>query len=145
MNLSEIIKERIRREGPISFHDFMEMSLYHPGCGYYTSEGDKIGKEGDFYTSPVLTGLFGEMLANQLEEMWYVLGSRRFTIVECGAGTGLLCRDILHALEGRKDLYRHLDYYIVERSLQMREKEEKILPGKVRWFDSIGDIPAVTG
>jgi SAM-dependent MidA family methyltransferase len=35
---SEIIRERTR-EGPISFHDFMEMALYHPQLGYYNSNG----------------------------------------------------------------------------------------------------------
>jgi len=52
MTLSEIIMEKIQKEGPISFRDFMEMSLYYPGLGYYTSSEDKIGKSGDYYTSP---------------------------------------------------------------------------------------------
>ena len=52
MQLSEIIIEKIRKDGPISFRDFMDMSLYFPGSGYYTSPGNKIGKTGDYYTSP---------------------------------------------------------------------------------------------
>ena len=43
MSLSEIIIQRIKDEGPISFHDFMEMALYYPGLGYYTSAQNKIG------------------------------------------------------------------------------------------------------
>src|SRR5579864_7428394 len=87
MPLHELIIDRIRRQGPLSFRDFMEMALYYPGQGYYAAPRDTIGEKGDFYTSPYLTSLFGEMIAGQLEEMWTVLGRRPFTVVECGAGT----------------------------------------------------------
>ena len=65
MELSEIIIQRIRAQGPLSFHDFMEMCLYYPGKGYYTSSGDKIGKNGDYYTSSNITSLFGAMIGKQ--------------------------------------------------------------------------------
>jgi len=73
MQLSEIIIERIRKEGPISFRDFMEMALYYPKLGYYTSSKDKIGKRGDYYTSPTLSPVFGALLGKQLEEMWEII------------------------------------------------------------------------
>src|ERR1700748_325981 len=98
MSLPDLIIGRIRHEGPLPFRDFMNMALYYPGEGYYNSDRLKIGPSGDFYTSAYLTGLFGEMLAVQLEEMWQMLGRGPFTIVEYGAGTGLLCRDILPRL-----------------------------------------------
>src|ERR1700743_3856387 len=122
MSLSNIIIDRIRQEGALSFRDFMEMSLYYPGQGYYTSEREKLGHGGDCYTSPYLSVLFGEMLAGQLEEMWQTLGCEPFTVVEYGAGTGLLCRDILPRLSANPRLYDHLQYYIIEKSDAMREK-----------------------
>ena len=70
MDLSEIIQSRIKGEGPVSFHDFMEMALYYPSLGYYNSGKSKIGKEGDFYTSPIVSSLFGELIGKQIEEMW---------------------------------------------------------------------------
>src|SRR5258707_270279 len=79
MSLPEIIVKRIQKEGPISFHDFMEMSLYYPGYGYYSTARDKVGKSGDFYTSPCVSSLFGEMIARQLEEMWFWLGKQPFS------------------------------------------------------------------
>src|SRR5260221_126055 len=145
MSRSDIIIGKIQREGLLSFHDFMEMALYYPDQGYYTSQREKLGQSGDFYTSAYLSSLFGEMLAGQLEEMWQRLGEGPFTIVEYGAGTGLLCRDILHRLSANQELYDHLQYYISEKSDSMREKERQILPGKVRWINSINDIPPVTG
>ena len=48
MELSEVIRQHIYKEGPVSFHDFMEMALYYPGLGYYTAASDRIGKNGDF-------------------------------------------------------------------------------------------------
>ncbi|TAN45602.1 MAG: hypothetical protein EPN24_02075, partial [Candidatus Methanoperedens sp.] len=85
MSLSDIIIQKIQQQGPISFRDFMEMALYYPGLGYYTSERDRIGKKGDYYTSSNLTSAFGEMLGRQLEEMWRIIGEKKFTVVEMGA------------------------------------------------------------
>jgi len=33
--LGEILRDEIRRSGPVSFHRFMEAALYHPEFGYY--------------------------------------------------------------------------------------------------------------
>jgi len=73
--------------------------LYHPGYGYYTSGKEKIGKRGDFYTSSDVHSVFGELIARQLEQMWRLLGSNRFTVVEIGAGKGWLCHDILKCVK----------------------------------------------
>jgi SAM-dependent MidA family methyltransferase len=146
MSLPGIIADRIAKQGPISFHDFMEMSLYHPGYGYYSTAREKVGKAGDFYTSPCVSSLFGEMIDRQLEEMWFWLGKQPFSIVEFGAGTGFLARDILQSLQRNKELYVDLHYYIIERSEAMRERERQLLPaGKVSWHDDISDIQPVTG
>src|SRR5437868_3760940 len=99
MTLSEIIIKKIRENGPIPFRDFMEMALYYPELGYYTSPKDKIGTNGDYYTSSSLTPAFGAMIGRQIEEMWSMSGENKFTIVEYGAGTGSLCYDILQYLK----------------------------------------------
>ncbi len=145
MFLSEIIIHRIQEEGPISFHDFMEMALYYPEKGYYTSAQNKIGRTGDFYTSSNLTPAFGAMIGRQLEEMWDILERNNFTIVEFGAGTGVLCHDILDYLKNNKKLYDQLNYCIIEKSPVMREKQKMHLHEKVSWHDTIQDIPEVTG
>ena len=145
MTLTEIIIQRIQKEGPISFHDFMEMSLYYPELGYYTSAKDKIGEKGDFYTSSNLTAAFGAMIGRQLEEMWKLLEQKPFTIVEYGAGTGSLCHDILDYLKNNEKLFEKLQYCIIEKSPAMREKEKTHLHEKVSWYDSIQAIPEITG
>jgi SAM-dependent MidA family methyltransferase len=145
MSLSEIIIEKIKNEGPLSFRDFMEMSLYYPELGYYTSTTDKIGKNGDFYTSSDLTSLFGAIIGKQIEEMWEVAGMEPFTIIEFGAGTGLLCHDILDYLKNNMKLYDELNYCIIEKSPGLREKQKSHLHEKVSWHNSTEEIQAVTG
>ncbi len=143
--LSEIIIDKIRKEGPISFHDYMEMCLYHPRSGYYTSGDEKIGKNGDFYTTSNVSAVFGATIGKQLEEMRENTGKENFTIVEYGAGTGMLCHDILNYLEKNPGIYKKLTYFIIEKSSLMRQKQKGHLNGKVKWIDSIADITPVTG
>ena len=121
------------------------MALYHPQFGYYSAPRPRLGEGGDFYTSAYLTSLFGELLAHQFEEMWQALGRGPFTIVEYGAGSGLLCRDILDRLRENAALYEKLNYFIIEKSGAMRDRERRLLPGKVEWRESIREIGAVTG
>ncbi len=145
MSITTIIRDKIRESGPISFRDFMEMALYYPGEGYYNSPREKIGKSGDFYTSTYLSSLFGQLLGKQFEQMWIWLGKKEFTIVEIGAGRGMLCHDILHYLKDNTDLYSQLNYWIVEKSSAMVAKQKNLLGEKVRWFNSVGELPPVTG
>lgn len=145
MLLSEIIIERIKKEGPLSFRDFMEMALYYPELGYYNSSQNKIGTDGDFYTSANLTAAFGAMIGRQIEEMWRNLEKKPFKIVEYGAGTGLLCHDILDYLKNNISLYNSLTYSIIEKSSSMREIQKKHLHEKVSWYNSIQEITEING
>ena len=149
-SLEAIVSDHIQKTGPLSFHDFMEMALYYPGLGYYTSPNDKIGKNGDFYTSPYLTEVFGHVMAKQFEEMWQLTGKTEFTIVEYGAGPGSLCIDILEQLKNNKAFYKKLKYFIIEKSEVMRLKEQEAInktstSEKVAWYNSIEEIPPFTG
>lgn len=150
MPVPEIIIDTIRSQGPLSFRDFMEMALYYPEQGYYASTHDRVGESGDFYTSAYLTCLFGEMIAGQLEEMWRNMGCRPFTIVEYGAGTGMLCRDILLRLLENTEMFDVLHYVIIEKSGPMRRRERELLAAegllpKVRWETSIDAVAPVDG
>lgn len=143
--LAKKIIERIKKENGISFHDFMEMALYYPSLGYYTSTGNKIGIKGDYYTSPGFSPLLGEMIALQLEEMWHMLGKKPFTIIEYGAGTGSLCEDILKKLSKNSEMYNDLQYCIIEKNNAIHEKQKHVLAEKIKWIDTIQDIAPVNG
>ena len=145
MDLTTIIIDRIKREGPLSFHDFMEMALYYPALGYYTSTSTKIGKQGDYFTTPHLSPVIGMVLGRQIEEMWRRSGEKHLTIVEYGAGEGFLCYDILHYLQSACKRYDRLHYCIIEKSAAMRARQQQRLPAKVAWYDAIEAIGDITG
>jgi SAM-dependent MidA family methyltransferase len=120
----------------ITFATYMDLVLYAPEVGYYTRTPDRIGSRGDFFTSPHLGVDFGEMLAIQLAEMWELLDRPQpFTVVEMGAGQGLLSKDILNYWQQK---YPELiaDYVIVETSAAMRRCQQQVLVDQpVRWVE----------
>lgn len=96
--LEELIRERIRAAGAISFAEYMDLALYHPQFGYYTSGAPKVGWTGDFFTSAHLHPLFGACLARQLLQMWTALARPQpFLVEEEGAAQGLLAQHIASA------------------------------------------------
>jgi SAM-dependent MidA family methyltransferase len=120
--LEELLAERIRRDGPIPFADFMRECLYHPVHGYYSKvESQRFA---DYYTSVDVHPIFGRLLARQFAEMWEHLGRpKEFLLVEAGAGTGRLAKHILDFSEAKlPDFYRALLYVAVERSALRREQ-----------------------
>jgi SAM-dependent MidA family methyltransferase len=102
----------------ITFAEYMNLALYHPLQGYYASNAAKIGTQGDFFTSPHLGADFGELLAEQFVQMWEIMGQPdRFTLVEMGAGQGLLAMDVLRYLRRRyPEFFQALRYIIIERA-----------------------------
>ena len=136
-DLRKEIVDLINIKGKITFADYMELALYHPEYGYYTSGKEKIGKRGDYYTSSDVHSVFGELIARQLEQMWRLLGSNRFTVVEIGAGKGWLCHDILNHIKNEyPEFFEKIDYKIVEISRDLIERQSDTLKGfeeKVSW------------
>ena len=131
--LRELIADRIRTSGPISFAEFMEISLYHPELGYYARATQKTGRAGDFFTSVDVGPIFGELLAKQFAEMWRVLGSAprarpHFDLVEAGAGNGRLARDVLDAAQRNDpEFYGAIRLSLVEHSPSARAAQIETL------------------
>ncbi|MEA5603173.1 class I SAM-dependent methyltransferase [Nostoc sp. UHCC 0252] len=129
----------------ITFAQFMDLALYHPEYGYYSSDALKIGfKGGDFFTSPNLCTDFGELLAEQFFQMWEILGKPiPFSLVEMGAGQGLLALHILkYHQQHYPDFFTALEYIIVEKSPTLRqEQQERLHEFPVRWCN-LEDIPS---
>ena len=114
--LGELLAERIRRHGPMTFADFMRECLYHPVHGYYSKT--EFTRFADYYTSVDVHPIFGRLLARQFCEMWEHLGRpAEFMLVECGAGVGRLAAHILDFSESQLPaFYGALRYVAVERS-----------------------------
>lgn len=142
------ILARIEREGRITFRDFMEMALYAPELGYYTSRREQIGRSGDYVTSPAVSPIFGAMIGRQLREMWERLeGPPAFHVVEAGAGNGTLCRDVLRWSRGAAPgFHDRLRYTIIETSdaLTDRQRERVEAEGLAAKVDWRTDFPEAT-
>lgn len=147
-SLQQKIIEKIKKEGPITFKTFMEMALYEPELGYYTSQKTRIGRSGDFYTSSHLHPAFGMMIGKQMEEMWEMMGRpSAFQIIEMGSGAGYLCKDILDYLKNR-ELFNSLSYTIVELNPAMKTSQQNLLTDfsdRVSWVSSIREINNIKG
>ncbi len=140
--LHQVLRDRIHQlpHGRIPFAEFMDLALYHPEGGYYTTKDSILGFEGDFVTSAHLGHDFGELLANQFAEMWVHLGCPSpFSLVEMGAGQGLVAADVLGALQNHHpDCFAVLVYQIAEKSDRLRAaQQDRLAPwmGKVTWVE----------
>ena len=135
MRLRELIADRIRTSGPISFAEFMDISLYHPELGYYARAAQKTGRAGDFFTSVDVGPIFGGLLAKQFAEMWRLLSPtaqgprpKAFDLVEAGAGSGRLARDILDAAQKHDvEFYSAIRLSLVEPSPTARAAQIETL------------------
>ena len=139
--LKAFILSQIETGGSIPFARFMEWCLYHPEFGYYRTDGRKIGREGDYYTSSCVHPLFGYLVAKQLRQMSEILGEGVFDVVEMGGGRGFLCRDILHwAKEKAPSFYQNLRYTLIETAPSFLREQKKLLAeeekaGKLFWMN----------
>jgi SAM-dependent MidA family methyltransferase len=113
----------------ITFAEFMEQALYHPEFGYYSNRARQIGSQGDFFTSPHLGADFGQLLADQFVQMWEILGCPQpFTLVEMGAGQGLLAQDILQwIVQCYPQCFSCLEYIIVEKAVGLIDIQQQQL------------------
>lgn len=94
-SLMEIIKEKIRLNGPVTVAEYMHIIITNPTEGYYMKK-DVISETGDFITSPEISQLFGEIMA-----VWFYSESQKMSsskplhIVELGPGNATLLLDML--------------------------------------------------
>ncbi len=142
----------------MTFARFMETALYDRDHGYYaapTPSKSRIGRDGDFCTSPEVHAAFARAVARQIIEMDSLLGHPDpFTLVEMGPGTGAFVRDLLSALHARHpSLAGRLETVLIERSPGMKAAQAESLaalvdiPCLIRWDDSLDALgsTSITG
>lgn len=136
----EIIR-RITASGPMTFAEFMDIALYWPDGGYYTSQRRAWGKGGDYLTSIDISPVFSVLIAEQIKEMWDALGSpASFELIEAGAGRGWLSRGILDALSHRRpELRKVIKARLVEKNRSLHEPPAH----DVTWHDDISKVSHV--
>ncbi|UVW29007.1 class I SAM-dependent methyltransferase [Massilia sp. H6] len=138
---SQSLQQRIADEieqlgGAMAFSRFMELALYAPELGYYSGGASKLGASGDFTTAPEISPLFGAALARAAAA---IIAQSAPDIIEFGAGTGKLARDVLGALERMGVAVN--SYTIIELSGELRARQQEALKDlpQVRWIDGFPD------
>jgi SAM-dependent MidA family methyltransferase len=124
-SLSERLRARIEREGPISFCDWMQAALYDERGGYYCA-ADRVrqGRSGDYRTAPESSPLFAATFARYFARLFSELGSpSTWTIFEAGAGSGEFAYGVLTALqEHHPRIFAATKYVVDEIGADARER-----------------------
>ena len=131
--LKQRLVDKIAAGSAMPFEEFMELALYEPKHGFFSSDELRSVKGGDFLTSPEVSPMFGETLARFVAAERERVGEA-FAVVEVGAGSGSLLRPLLEAVDPRPDAWA------VEASPAARAALHEVLPPE-RVVSSLGELP----
>ncbi|MDQ3584966.1 MAG: SAM-dependent methyltransferase [Acidobacteriota bacterium] len=123
--LAAQLRERIERDGPITFRDWMEAALYDPQGGYYQrADLTRWGRAGDYRTSAERSPLFAATFAQYFAALDEELSAPHpFTIIESGAGDGSFARSVLETLRrDHPETFPRIHYLIDELSDDARQR-----------------------
>jgi SAM-dependent MidA family methyltransferase len=128
--LAERLRERIRREGPLTFREWMHAALYDERGGYYRRRGvERWGRAGDYRTSPERSALFAATFARHFAKLHAELGGpSQFHLLESGGGSGRFAHGVLGTL--RRDaphVFNSLRYVFDEVGEDSRESAAALL------------------
>ena len=127
----EWLQQRLQQQGErVPFSTFMDWALHDPVHGAYGSGHLRVGKAGDFVTSPSLGDAFSGLLIHQLIEWLELLAVRhpeaRLSIVDVGPGEGDLIAQLIPLLQtALPHLLPRLECVLVEINpgMQIRQKQ----------------------
>ena len=140
--LAAEIRERIRRDGPLSVATYMELCLNHPAQGYYR-RGQPIGAAGDFITAPEVSQMFGELIGLWCAAVWQAMGRPQcVNLVELGPGRGTLMADALRAAETVPAFRDAVGVHLVETSESLRaEQAARLAIVRPTWHARLETVP----
>ena len=126
--------DRIRScGGSISFYKYMDLVLNDSENGFYSTGRLKIGKDGDFCTSPSLSNDFACLLAIQIVD-WLLdlekagIDSELLSLVEIGPGEGTFSKDLIEAIcKISPALKSKIELVLVEPNVGLRKRQEKVV------------------
>ncbi|HYO78910.1 MAG TPA: SAM-dependent methyltransferase [Thermoanaerobaculia bacterium] len=117
--------------GDLSFRDFVELALYHPEFGYYSSGGNPVGKGGDYVTAPLLSPAFSWAISGLFSEFVRRSEGAVCSFVDIGCGDGALIRSVARHINDA-----NTRFFGVDRSLSRVQGEESAVTF-VRSFDEV--------
>ncbi len=130
----------ILKKKPIPLDKFINLALYGNNFGYYIKK-NPFGEKGDFITSPLISKLFGEMIAIWCVSFWEYLGKpKKILVVELGPGDGSLCKDLINTFKNFTDFYKSVEIKLLEISPKLKKiQKNKIKDKKVKWIKKINE------
>jgi SAM-dependent MidA family methyltransferase len=131
VEMKDVIASELARSGPMPFERFMELALYGER-GFFSSSMLRSERGGDFLTSPEVSPLFGETLAEFVIRERDRIGEP-FGLVEVAAGSGSLLRSLLATVD--------VDAWAVEVSPAAVDALSGLLR-KGRVVGAINEVPA---
>ncbi|HST53636.1 MAG TPA: SAM-dependent methyltransferase [Pyrinomonadaceae bacterium] len=128
--LAARLRDRIRRDGALTFREWMRAALYDEHEGYYRRRGkERWGRAGDYRTSPERSALFAATFARRFAEVFDELGRPPVLyLLESGGGAGHFARGVLQTL--RRDapqVFSNLRYIFDETSDDSRRRAAALL------------------
>ena len=131
----------LKEKKSIPLDQFINIALYDKKFGFYMKK-NPFGKHGDFITAPLISNLFGEMLAVWCVAYWEHIGRpNKILLVELGPGDGSLCKTLLETSKQFKDFYNSLEINLLEISNKLKTiQKAKINNKKVKWIKKIQQI-----
>jgi SAM-dependent MidA family methyltransferase len=116
---------------------FMQKALFDEKTGYYLTK-NPLGKDSDFITAPEISQVFGELLAAYLLQITTDKNSK-ISLVEMGAGRGVMLRDILRSIKSLADknipqavdFLKKTEFHIIE----INEVLQKVQKDNLKDFD----------
>jgi len=166
--LLEVLRARIRRDGPMPVEAYMQACLADPEHGYWRQAAGTIGADGDFITAPEISQVFGELIGLWCGVVWQSMGRPAGVhLIELGPGRGTLLRDGLRAGRAVPGFLQAAAVHLVEISAPLREMQRQALapfsrsrrpaqdpaaglPGvvgprlrgdDVEWHERLGEVP----
>jgi NADH dehydrogenase [ubiquinone] 1 alpha subcomplex assembly factor 7 len=135
--ITKILK--VKKSMPLD--QFIDLALYNKKTGYYMKK-NPFGRDGDYITAPLVSKLFGEMIAIWCISFWEHLGKpKKFIITELGPGDGSLCKDLIETFKNFDHFYQSLEMKLLEKSFQLKKiQKNKIDNTKVTWINSIKEL-----
>ncbi len=134
-SLSERLRDRIEREGPLRFDAFQQAALYDPEGGYYEKPG-RVGRTGDFVTGASWHPAFARCLVRIASRLAGEIAPP-IDVVDVGAGEG----ELLGFFSGARPEDLDVRLTGVEASVVRRAAAASCVPA-ARFVASVDDLPA---
>jgi cyclopropane-fatty-acyl-phospholipid synthase len=131
----------LREQKSMPIDRFIDVALYDKKFGYYMKK-NPFGKKGDYITSPLISNLFGEMIAIWCVAFWEHIGKpKKILITELGPGDASLCKNLLSTFKNFKSFYKCIEIKLIEKSNKLKRiQKARIKNKKVKWVKKIDDL-----